>query len=58
MIGNWLTWLLNVPRNVIAWVFSIEIVQGVSLGNTIIYFGLVYLAVVYLNKFFWGKANE
>lgn len=58
MIGNWLTWLLNVPRNVINWVFSIQIVQGVSLGNTIIYFGLVYLAVVYLNKFFWGKANE
>lgn len=58
MIGNWLTWLLNVPRNVINWVFSIQIVQGVSLGNTIIYFGLIYLAVVYLNKFFWGKANE
>lgn len=58
MIGNWLTWLLNVPRNVINWIFSIQIVQGVSLGNTIIYFGLVYLAVVYLNKFFWGKANE
>lgn len=58
MIGNWLQWLLNVPRNVINWVFSIQIVQGVSLGNTIIYFGLVYLAVVYLNKFFWGKANE
>lgn len=58
MIGNWLTWLLNVPRNVINWVFSIQIVQGVSLGNTIIYFGLVYLAVIYLNKFFWGKANE
>lgn len=58
MIGNWLTWLLNVPRNVINWIFSIQIVQGVSLGNTIIYFGLIYLAVVYLNKFFWGKANE
>lgn len=58
MIGNWLTWLLNVPRNVINWIFSIQIVQGVSLGNTIIYFGLVYLAVIYLNKFFWGKANE
>lgn len=58
MIGSWLTWLLNVPRNVINWIFSIQIVQGVSLGNTIIYFGLVYLAVVYLNKFFWGKVNE
>lgn len=58
MIGNWLTWLLNVPRNVINWIFSIQIIQGVSLGNTIIYFGLVYLAVVYLNKFFWGKADE
>ena len=58
MIRNWLLWLLNVVQGTINWIFSIEIIPNVSLGNTIIYFGLVYLAVVYLNKFFWGKANE
>lgn len=58
MIHNWLLWLLNVVQGTIRWIFSIEILPNVSLGNTIIYFGLVYLAVVYLNKFFWGKANE
>lgn len=58
MIRNWLLWLLNVVQGTINWIFSIEILPNVSLGNTIIYFGLVYLAVVYLNKFFWGKANE
>lgn len=57
MIASWLTWLLNIPAAVYNLLFSLEIMQNISIGSTLLYFGLVMLAIIFLNKFFWGKAN-
>lgn len=57
-VNVWLQWLLSVVQRTFNFLFSWEIMSGITFGSVILYFGLVFLAVIFLNRFFWGKANE
>lgn len=57
MIGNWLTWFISLITGFTNFFFSFQIIGNITLGSMMLYFGLIGLAVVFINNFFWGKAN-
>lgn len=57
MIGNWLSWFITLITGFTNFFFSFQIIGNITFGSMMLYFGLIGLAVVFINNFFWGKAN-
>lgn len=57
-IQAWLTWFINIVVAIVGFLFNFDIIENISLGSTFLYFALIGLAVIYINNFFWGKANK
>lgn len=53
MINTWLQWLLNIPSKTFNWLFTFNVMPGISFGSIILYFFLVYIAIKFMTKMFW-----
>lgn len=58
MIGNWLSWFITIVTGFTNFFFSFQIIGNITLGSMMLYFGLIGLAVIFINNFFWGQANK
>lgn len=50
---NVINFFLNTATAVFNWLFVTPVISTITFGDMILYFGLVYLAVIYMRKLFW-----
>lgn len=53
-----INFFLNLAAAVFNWLFSTLLMPAISIGSMILFFMLVYTAIAFLSRWFWGTSER